>query len=256
LAFRLARKQFNIGFEMILNVRFWKRIVALAAIGFALLYAIEVGTSIIRGYGFFWEVERTRLIEPVWVPYKELSYVSRYAGNYWRSSQTSELWPPPEEITKNVSSLRVSKEQPYSRFGIWIFESVSQDLKYLYSPLSTTDYTTYTTQVEQRMCETIVCCDIAKRERPKGNYHPYKEYPPFVLDKFGGEKWVCLVKNQAVDMVKSEVPPIPGAIVVYDSNVKPKEIYYPRAVLPALRSIYPDVKIPEERILQDSETSR
>jgi hypothetical protein len=243
----------DIGFEMILNVKFWKRIVVLAAIGFALLYAIEVGTSIIRGYGFFWEVERTRLIDPVWVAYKELSYISRGAGKYWHSSQEWELWPPPEEITKNVSSLRVSKEQPYSRFGIWIFESESQDLKYFYSPLSTTDYPT---QVEQRMCSAIVCCDRAKREGSRGNYHPYKEYPPFVLDAFGGEKWVCLVKTQAVEMVKSDVPPIPGAIVVYDSNVKPKEIYYPRAVLPAIRNIYPDVKIPEERILQDSEISR
>jgi len=101
---------------------------------------VELGTLLIRGYGFLGTI--IFMPEPYNETMKDLRPVGRYIGEYltttYLGSEPLELmrWPDPNEIAKKVDTIRLSTNQPYKEFDIYIFESISRDARYLYAPLT------------------------------------------------------------------------------------------------------------------------
>jgi hypothetical protein len=222
----------------------WKLSILYLLIIIGAIFVIEITVSMTRGYGLFGTIERIRLKEPVWDAMRELSDVSSYSLKHWQSDVNGieELWPDPQKMAQELPFWQLNDIQPYSKFNIWVLESAANGINYLYSPLS---------NINRKDPDpfTIVSCTMAKREEPKGLYHPYKKYPKNVMKYFGGEKWVCLLKDGSCAMLRSPIPPIPNAIVVFDNQIKPIKICYPKNILPSLKAIYPNLEVPKEAIL-------
>jgi hypothetical protein len=202
----------------------------------------EVVIAEIRGYGFVFAIERTRIKEPKWIASEELgkftSYLSRY--RHTATEQQQKYFPDANTIANNFSSWRLADTQHFRNFNIWVFQSIKNDITFLYKPLPATT---------ELPVNTIVCCTMAKYESPVGVYRPYPKLPKFVMNYFGGEKWFCMRMDLACFDVDSKFPPIPGAILNLEGPSK-QTIKYPKSVLSSLKAIYPNAQVSSEQVVE------
>lgn len=223
------------------------------------LVAIELITSVYRGYGYIGAI--TRLPAPDREMNDDLKpfavYIERRLDNITRDDAT---WPMPEKIAENVSKIRLSDEQPYRQDHIWVFSAADGSRRYLYSPLrgvfnNVDDVSRVLFNREPGFLGLVVFCNMAQWQGPAGRYHPFKKYPKFVREAYerdyGGERWLCYLSATGLQSVKSELPPVPGTIVLAqdDNSARSWRCLYPKDIVPTVKKLYPNLKIPEEAII-------
>ncbi len=226
-------------------VKLLKRVFIFVISTIAILLIIEIGTAMTRGYGFF-TTSRIRLKNINFKAMLDLDLLNKYSNTYWENTQ-KEVRPSIKDIDGNIPKLCVSKNQPYKNYDIWILESKSSGLKYLYKPFP------FDWSNRHMSGNFIISCAAAVREEPKGIYHPYKKYPEFVLKELGGERWACYCNSTATMGIKSDIPPIPGAFFGNGTEKYGEEkIYYPKSLLPVMKAIYPNAVIPPDQIIKEN----
>lgn len=232
----------------------WKHLFLLVLVSVVGFLFIEIGVSIIRGYGFFWSLGHLK--SPLSSTFDDARRIIEYVDKEWDWEKNSETFPSAEHIVQAapyLDHLEMSEIQPYREFNIWVIQSRSNNNQYLYSPLSAIIDVSLTRRVgSDRSYRKILFCNKAKWEGPEGQYHSYKKYPRFVQKDLGIEKWGCVKTSVSYSAVPSEFPPVPGALVVFDDHLSPDKVLYPSEVLPALKAIYPNVEVPDELILSPS----
>ena len=232
------------------------RIVQAVFVLFVLVAIVEFGTSLIRGYGFFGAIGR--MSTPYNGPAVDLRGVVKYCQELFTTipSTTQAKWPPASEIEENVPTLQLCVDQPYEEFGIWTFESIARRANYLYAPLLAVEHEVFWD--DPNYLGIVTMCTMANWEGPTGIYHPYRRYPNFVMkhieNEFGGEKWTSLLSDPLLVHVKSDLPPVPGAILFVEESGKSSlttvSCHYEKKMLPVLRAIYPNLKVPVDAILK------
>ncbi len=240
--------------------RFWKIGCGLIAFCIALIM-VELCTSLIRGYGFVGAISR---LPP---PDKQADDDLRPIGSYcekWLSRipfGRDGIWPSPENVVEHVQTVRLVTEQPYKESNIWVLASSRGSGKYLYSTLP--DFFPTKGRVgnlgldgNPNYLGIVILCSLARWEGPDGEYHPYKKYPLFVRNhieaELGGERWLCYVSLTGFMRARSQLPPVPGAVLFTEGISTDRSIRcrYPQELLPAVKKIYPNLEVPKEAILE------
>jgi hypothetical protein len=232
------------------------RIVKAAFVLCTFVALVEFGASLIRGYGFLGAIGRMS------IPYNgsaaDLREVVQYCQERFTAipPTTQAKWPQASEIEENVPTLHLCVDQPYKERGIWFFESIKRKANYLYSPLLAEEHEVFWD--DPNYIGIVTMCTVAKWEGPIGIYHPYRRYPKFVMkhieNEFGGEKWTCLLSDPSLIHIKSNLPPVPGAILFVGEGGKRSlttvSCRYEKKILPVLRAIYPNLEVPDDAILE------
>jgi hypothetical protein len=240
---------------MTLRKTIWKIILGLLVFCMVAV-TIEVGTSLIRGYGFVGTIGR--MSQPYNEPADDLRAVIKYCDDYYAekikhvSSSDEIRWPEPNEIAAHVTTLRLAMEQPYKKFGISLFQCTSHNCQYLYAPRSTKEHDVYWD--DPNYYGVVIMCTLSKWEAPPGVYHPYKKYPKFVRDyiedEMGGERWNCWISTIGFTAVGTDLPPVPGAILFDAGRYSPRKSRYDKKMIPAIKAIYPNLKVPDGAIIE------
>ncbi len=170
-------------------------------------------------------------------------------------------WPAAETLAENIPDLMLDSNQPYRLYEIYVLRTLKTKQWFLYSTETSSDFLTASdlegAGVPSRgaMLHPVVMCVMGTHEVAPGEYRPYNEYPAALVRIIGEEAWitwVCLSANGLLTgFFQSAIPPVPGCIALeYVSKPERSKFYYPEAVLPKLRAIYPNVQVPEELILR------
>ena len=228
----------------------WRVVIGLCLLCASVIIA-ELATSLIRGYGFF-TVTRFTMSQPYHKSIRDLRKVAKYCKKHFAEIPRTApgRWPEPTKIDENVDTVRLAESQPYKKFDIWIFESVSHHGRYLYSPLPARGHEFFFWN-DPNYIGIVTMCNMAKREFPLGVYHPYKKYPKFVLDYLEGERWACWTSTPSLMPIRTDLPPVPGAIIFFTEHTGgPLKCRYEKKILPVVKTIYPNLEIPPEAILE------
>ena len=244
---------------MAVRKKYWWIIIVICILCGASL-VLELGTSLIRGYGFVGAIGRMSM--PYDKPMIDLRSVIHYCDDHYvvqldKVSPSEEIRrPEAKEIAANVEAVRLATDQPYRTYGIWLFQSTSHNCQYLYTPLSTKEHDVYWNDPNYE--GLVIMCTLAKWEGPQGVYHPYRKFPKFVRDhieaELGGEMWTCWISAPGLGPIRTDLPPVPGAIIFTEHSQKisggPLKCRYEKKILPVVKTIYPNLEIPPEAILE------
>ncbi len=218
---------------------------------------LEIGMTLVRGYGFFGMTSRMMRM-PYYECIRDLRpleefYNEHYEREYDRGVREIRR-PQPEDVHENVSTLSLAPSQPYTELGVWILRSETHDCRYLYTPLPAQEDDQYWS--DPNYYSRVNLCTLSQWEGPEGIYHPYRKYPDFVRDhiqrNLGGEQWVCWISLSGYAHFSSSLPPVPGALILEDqlNGSSLLVVKYPEEVVPIVRAIYPNLMIPREAILE------
>jgi hypothetical protein len=179
-------------------------------------------------------------------------------------------WLSPDELARQTPAIAVPEEQPYREFGIYVLKSEDIGQRFLYSPVKLIDedrllqiqhllpssFTDEKSMFHARFACIVMLCPLAKRKDADGKYYSSAEYPPSIKKQVPAKAWQewCLILDDdgegSARCVNSDIPPVPGCIAyINQMNPEDNRFYYPWELLPALRAIYPDLRIPQEAIL-------
>jgi len=168
---------------------------------------------------------------------------------------------PAQQVPEIVPGLVLDANQPYRSYGIYILRTLETDQWFLYSSnISSNSFTEK--DFEDRGISTkdalvlpVCMCVMATREVSRGQYRAYHEYPPSLAREIGEQAWrtwfFLSPAPPEVGRIESTIPPVPGCVAL-DCIVREEKskFYYPEEILPQLRTIYPNVQVPEELILR------
>ena len=174
-------------------------------------------------------------------------------------------WPDAEIIAANVPEVVLAKNQPYTKFGIFILELEDTKEAVLHSTNETVENSKLRRMSENLLknrkvdASPVVVCVMGAREVSPGVYEPYKDYPKILKEDFGSEAWKTWwyidfweEDGPYTYYVQSDIPPIPGCLAHGSvQNRKSNKFYYPEEILPAFKAIYPNADIPEDQILRE-----
>jgi len=179
-------------------------------------------------------------------------------------------WLSPDELARQTPAIVLPEEQPYRKFGVYVLKSEDIGQRFLYSPVKLIDedrlvqiqrllpssFKDEKSVFHARFACIVMLCPLAKRKDADGKYYSCAEYPPSIKKQVPAKAWHewCLIVDYegegSAPRVNSDIPPVPGCIAYIDQmNQENTRFYYPRELLPALQAIYPDLRIPQEAVL-------
>lgn len=179
-------------------------------------------------------------------------------------------WLPTEELARQTPAISLPDRQPYRGYGVSVLKSENMGQCFLYSPAKLIDqdrlvhiqhflpasFEDEKSVFHARFAGIVMLCPLADRKDPDGKYYSCAEYPPSIKNQIPAKAWHewCLIYDfegeGSVRHVNSHTPPVPGCIVYIDqTNPENNGFYYPQELLPTLRAIYPDLRVPQEAIL-------
>jgi hypothetical protein len=245
----------------------YTKIILLIIILVIAVFVVDLAFCLNRGYGFLRTTFRidTELSNRSWRNmHPIIDYLEECHNRMPYSSEdpNAHMFPTAEVIAQNVSGIQLFHEQPYKNMGVWILENSAKKDTFLYTqasilenPMSVDDPNYFA---------TVIMCDLAEREISIGIYRPYGKLPKFVIEKLKHEYWTCWTSLGVFAHFISNYPPVPGAVLMAElevvgqssedyikiNNQSDIKCYYPESVVPVVKMIYPNLKIPENIILK------
>ncbi len=159
-------------------------------------------------------------------------------------------YPSVDNLSGKYKDVVVLSTQPYSEYDYYIIEYSGlyrYDYYYLYSPLSLTslDYE----YNDKKNAAIIYLTSYGRWNETKQKYTPFPDYPD-KRSKGIANCWTFCGDTKS-GTIFSDLPPIPGCIVISDSIAPDNfKIYYPENILPTFETIYPKIVIPQEQIIK------
>jgi len=142
------------------------------------------------------------------------------------------------ESTDHYLYLHLASNQPMEEYGIYVIRSKKyDDVCFLYGSVDL--YEDIVKEDSKLTTVFAVSVSGSKENDNKGELDmPYKSDGIIAsIDKTG--------------FFHCDLPPIPGCLIgSRDSSDPNQSVYYPEALLPTIKKVYPELKIPQDRIIK------
>lgn len=201
---------------------------------------LELSVGIYRGYGLLNTSYYSKM--PLGYVVKDFSDIKTYLKKYYSTSPKK--MPSPTDFDKNIESIFMAEQQPYSDYDIWVFKSKrKKGHKYLYSPLSLllNDHESNQCPVNVESYNIITFCILGFYDEKTKEYRP-NLLPEFYQKTLGSAEWFCYTIGGITYFSEFDKPPIPQSYVLENDSGK-QSIYYPEHVLDILKAIYPKYEL-------------
>ncbi|AQQ70734.1 hypothetical protein SMSP2_01095 [Limihaloglobus sulfuriphilus] len=181
----------------------------------------------------------------------DLASVFGFGYGYYKKGLSK--WPSLDDILKS-EKFGLVDDKSLMNFGLSIIIHHPTQRKLLYKANMPTSMAV-SDSIEKRLESCILVATLLSEDvAENGSILANPLYPERWTDRFSQDSWqtwVVLDNQCFVHKVSSDLPPIPGCILRLDAkSLQAIEFYYPKDVLPALKSIYPNVQVPQDNIIE------